>query len=101
MSLGGARPHRAITYQNKGLCSKGQREAEKSNVSGLIRGVFLEEGELPETVICQGPRQHQSTQLALHKPGCGASPLHSLPLRLPLASSKIILLFFLMTKLSC
>ena len=89
MSLGGASPHRAITYQNKGLCSKGQREAEKPIVSGLIRGVFLEEGELPKTVISQGPPQHQSTQLActnqapvlLHSTHCPSgclSPLQKL-----------------------
>lgn len=88
MLLGRTGQHRAITYQNEGLCSKSQREAEKANFSRLIKEAFLEEGELSKTVIPQGPPQPQCTQLSLHKPvllhsthcpsGLSLSPLQEL-----------------------
>ena len=53
------------------LCSKGHSDAEKANLCGLIRGVFLEEGELPSELISQSPPQYQLTsQLAQMRLQC-------------------------------
>ena len=75
------------------LCSKGHSDAEKANLCGLIRGVFLEEGELPSELISQSPPQYQLTsQLAQMRLQC--APLHPPPLWVPLTSAKVILSFF-------
>lgn len=94
VSLGRESPHRAITYQNMSLCSKGQNDAEKANLCGLIRGVFLEEGELPRTDF-SGPSPKPA-----HQPACtNQAPMCSTPPTAPLVASHLcknyLVIFFL------
>ena len=94
VSLGRASPHRAITYQNMSLCSKGHSDPEKANLCGLIRGVFLEEGELPRTDF-SGP-----SPIPAHQPACtNQAPMCSTPPTAPLVASHLcknyLVIFFL------